>query len=79
MLTLCRDQMAIGVDNPVISVISPTYVAKAGALNQLRIDRLIAIVSGRQLFSALDQYVQGWRSRGGDQMRKEYHNALKGS
>jgi putative aldouronate transport system substrate-binding protein len=79
MQGLCRDQMAIGVDNPVISVVSPTYVAKAGELNQLRIDRLIAIVSGRQPFSALEQYVQEWRSRGGDQMRKEYQDALKGA
>ena len=79
MQSLCRDQMAIGVDNPVISVISPTFVAKAGELNQLRIDRLIAIVSGRQPFSALDDYIREWRSRGGDQMRKEYQDGLKAS
>lgn len=77
MQGLCRDQMAIGVDNPVISVFSPTYVSKAGELNQLRIDRVSAVVAGREPFSALDQYVRDWRSRGGDQMRKEYQDALK--
>ncbi|CAA9577061.1 MAG: hypothetical protein AVDCRST_MAG88-2920, partial [uncultured Thermomicrobiales bacterium] len=77
MQGLCRDQMALGVDNPVISIFSPTYVSKAGELNQLRIDRVSAVVAGREPLSALDQYVRDWRSRGGDQMRKEYQDALK--
>ncbi len=77
MQRLCAEQLAVGIDNPVVSLYSPTATAKAGELNQFGQDRLSAIILGREPFSALDQYVKEWRSRAGDQMRKEYEAALK--
>jgi putative aldouronate transport system substrate-binding protein len=76
MQNTCRDFLAIGIDNPCLTAYSPTWVAKAGELNQLRIDRVSAIVTGRDPLSKLDDYVREWRSRAGDQARKEYEEVL---
>jgi len=73
-----RDLVALGQENPVLGLYSPTDSAKGGELNQLRIDRAVSIVTGRDPLSAVDQYVKDWKSRGGDQIRKEYQDALKG-
>jgi putative aldouronate transport system substrate-binding protein len=72
-----RRLVAIGLDNPTEGLYSPTDAQKASELNQLRRDRLTAIILGREPFSAFDQYVKDWRSRGGDQIRQEYEQALK--
>jgi len=73
-----RDLVALGQENPVLGLYSPTDSAKGGELNQLRLDRVVSIITGRDPLSALDQYVKDWKSRGGDQIRKEYQDALKG-
>ena len=73
-----RDLVALGQENPVLGLYAPTESLRGGELNQLRIDRIVAIVTGRDPLSAVDQYVKDWRSRGGDQIRKEYQEALKG-
>ena len=73
-----RDLVALGQENPVLGLYSPTDSTKGGELNQLRLDRVVSIIVGRDPLSALDQYVKDWKSRGGDQIRKEYQDALKG-
>ena len=40
-------------------------------------DRMIAVITGRDPLSAFDTFVKDWRSRGGDQMRKEFEQELK--
>jgi putative aldouronate transport system substrate-binding protein len=55
---------------------SSTAVARGGELGQLRTDRLISFVTGREPLSAWDQFVRDWRGRGGEQIRKEYEEAL---
>ncbi len=72
-----RDFLALGQENPVQTVFSPTNAAKAGVLNQMRIDRVDAIVQGRDPLSALDTFIKDWRAAGGDASRKEYEQALK--
>ena len=74
---LVADVLAVGIDNPVQTVYSPTSVAKAAELDQLRTDALTAIITGREPLTALDSFVKDWRSRGGDQMRREYQDGLK--
>lgn len=76
MQGLIAEQAAIGIDNPVVASYSPTAVAKRAELDQLRIDRIGAIVQGRASLGALDQYVRDWKNRGGDQIRQEYEQAL---
>ncbi len=72
-----RDLLAIGIDNPVVGLYSPTDAAKTGELSQLIRDRLTNIVAGRDPLSAFDSWIKDWRSRGGDQIRQEYQDALK--
>ncbi len=74
---LMGEMIAIGVENPALTAFSPTEATKAGELNQLRVDRINAIVTGREPASALDAYIRDWRSRGGDQMRRELQDDLK--
>ncbi len=73
-----RDLVALGQENPVLGLYSPTDSSKGGELNQLRLDRVVSVITGRDPLSAVDQYVKDWKSRGGDQIRKEYQDALKG-
>lgn len=74
---LAVDLIANGVNNPTTGLFSPTNAAKGGELNQLLIDRTVAIVTGREPLTALDQWIKDWRSRGGDTIRKEYQDAMK--
>ncbi len=78
MQGLYRELLAIGAGNPVEGLFSPTEVAKGSELTQLGNDRLAAFVTGREPLSGLDAYIRDWRSRGGDQIRREYEEALKG-
>lgn len=68
----------VGLDNPTQGLFSATEAARSSELSQLRNDRLMAIFSGREPLSALDQYIKDWKSRGGDQIRQEYEQELKG-
>jgi putative aldouronate transport system substrate-binding protein len=65
------------LENPVLGSYSPTAVNKAGEFAQLINDRQVAVVSGREPLSAIDQLVNDWRSRGGNDVRKEFEAALK--
>lgn len=69
--------MANGEQDPTLTAVSATNVVRSGELNQLRIDRIGAIVQGREPLTALDGYVRDWRSRGGDTIRREFQDALK--
>ncbi len=73
-----RDVLALGVENPVESLFSPTFASRAGVLNQMRIDRVGSIVQGREPLSALDTFIKDWRAQGGDMARKEFEAGLKG-
>ena len=66
----------LGVDDPSLGLYSPTNVENGPALSQLGTDRITAIVTGRDDFSALDDAIQQWRDRAGDQIRSEFEEAL---
>ncbi len=78
MQDFSKDALAVGIDDPTLGLYSPTAAARGNELNQLRRDRLLAIISGREPLSALDTMIRDWRSRGGDTIRKEYETELKG-
>ena len=54
-------------------------MSKAAELNQFGFDSVTAIITGRQPLSAFDDAIKEWKSRGGDQIRQEFEQALKGS
>ncbi len=66
----------IGIDNPALTLYSPTNVSNGPALNQFGVDSINAIITGRSTFEELDAAIAGWRERGGDQIRSEYEEAL---
>ncbi len=76
MQNLVRNLLAIGSADPTRGLYSPTHVAKVAELNQLRIDRLTAIIVGRDPLSALAAYIAEWHNRGGNQIRSEYERAI---
>src|SRR5262249_12787805 len=74
-----NDLMQIGIDDPTWGYYSPTNGTKAGELEQLEADMRIDVITGRQPFSALDAFIKDWKQRGGDQIRKEFEQAIKDS
>lgn len=65
------------VPDPTRQLYSATALTQAGTLKQLEDDYLADIITGRKPLSALKEWREQWRSRGGDQMRKEYEKALR--
>jgi putative aldouronate transport system substrate-binding protein len=73
-----EEMLAIGLDNPTAALFSQTATTRGGELGQLLADKQAAVILGREPLAAWDQTVRDWRDRGGDQIRKEYEEALKG-
>jgi putative aldouronate transport system substrate-binding protein len=74
---LAEQTYKIGIDNPVLGLVSQTEQSRGPEIDQLNRDRIIAIVTGREPLEAIDQWLNDWRSRGGDQIRQEYQQALQ--
>lgn len=66
----------IGVQDATLGLYSKTNGKQGPSLRQMMNDRIAAIVGGRQPIGDWDQLVSDWRSRGGDQIREEYQQAL---
>ncbi len=77
MQVIQQKLLANGIDDPTWGYYSQTYAAKQGELAQFEADRRTEIIVGRQPLTAWDQFIKDWKSRGGDQMRKEYEDAIK--
>jgi putative aldouronate transport system substrate-binding protein len=75
---LSYEIIKIGVDDPSWPLYSATNVAKASELNQLGFDTASSIVTGRQPLSYLNTAIAQWKSRGGDQIRQEFEQSMKG-
>ncbi|MGH2559922.1 MAG: extracellular solute-binding protein [Thermomicrobiales bacterium] len=76
MQDVTAEMLAIGVDDPTMGLY-PEAVGEHGAeLEQFLIDQQIAIISGRSPLDALTEMIDGWESRGGDQIRAEYEAGL---
>jgi putative aldouronate transport system substrate-binding protein len=74
-----KDQLEFGVENPTYGLFSPTFIAKGSELQTLTTDRIGGIIAGREPLSSFDAFVNDWRTRGGDAMRKEFEQELKAS
>jgi len=79
MQKIQADLLANAVDDPTWGYYSPTNGMKDAELAQLEADRRTEIIIGRQPLTAWDDFIKDWRSRGGDQIRKEYQDAIKGA
>lgn len=68
--------LRIGVDNPTLTLYSPTQIETAAQLGQMQDDKVIAIVTGREPLESWDAFVEAWRAQGGNQVRAEYEAAM---
>jgi putative aldouronate transport system substrate-binding protein len=64
------------VADPTFGAVSVTAASKGVALTNTMNDGLGDILVGHRPMSDFDQIVQDWRTNGGDQMRKEFMDAL---
>jgi putative aldouronate transport system substrate-binding protein len=66
----------IGVSDPTVGFVSDTAVAKNVVLNNAALDGIRDILVGRRPLADLDQVVKEWQTGGGEQMRREYMEAI---
>ena len=71
------ESVAVGIDNPALTLYSETEISTGPSLDQFATDRVTAIVTGREPITAFDGVVQDWLDRGGQQIRGEYEQALQ--
>lgn len=72
-----HDHYRIGVDDPTVGYFSPASLRHGPAVNQLVVDSVKGMISGRLPMSGFDQFVQSWKSQGGDQIRRELQDAIR--
>ncbi|MBV9581710.1 MAG: hypothetical protein JO057_24285 [Chloroflexi bacterium] len=65
-----------GVADPTFGAVSVTAATKGVALANTLNDGMADVLVGRRPLSDFDQIVSDWRTNGGDQMRKEFSDAL---
>jgi putative aldouronate transport system substrate-binding protein len=66
----------LGITDPTVGFVSATAVRNGAVVTQTLQDGIRDIIAGRRQFSEYDNLVAEWRSGGGDQIRKEYQDAL---
>ncbi|HEY2592608.1 MAG TPA: hypothetical protein VGK33_01765, partial [Chloroflexota bacterium] len=67
---------AAGMQDPTLSLYSPSFANLNATLKQAVSDGVSDIVQARRPLSDLDGLVAAWRSGGGDTIRGEYEAAL---
>ncbi|HEY2593811.1 MAG TPA: hypothetical protein VGK33_07915 [Chloroflexota bacterium] len=71
--------MPSAVSDPTFGLVSVTSFSKGFSLMNTLNAGLVDIVVGRRQMSDYDQLVKDWQDGGGEQMRKEYQDAIAGS
>ena len=79
MYQAVKDNLAAGIQNPVLGLYSTTESAKGVPLTQAILDGTMGIIYGGESMCTYDQMVTDWRNNGGDQIRAEYEKALQDS
>ncbi len=66
-----------GVTDPVFGLYSPTNGSKGVTIQRTMIDGITDIIAGRRPVADFDQMIKDWQSAGGEQIRKEFQDAMK--
>jgi putative aldouronate transport system substrate-binding protein len=69
--------VGLGIDDPTLGLYSAANIENGPALTQLGTDTVTAIITGRQGIDSLDAAIEEWKSRGGDQIRQDFQEALQ--
>jgi putative aldouronate transport system substrate-binding protein len=72
-----KASIALGIDDPTQVLFSQANVDSGPQLNQLGMDSISSIVSGRAAVDTLGDVISQWKSQGGDQIRNEFQEALQ--
>jgi putative aldouronate transport system substrate-binding protein len=64
------------VNDPVFGLYSPANGSKGVTIQRTMVDGITDIVAGRRPIADYDQMVKDWQSGGGDQIRKEFMDAI---
>jgi putative aldouronate transport system substrate-binding protein len=65
-----------GVSDPTLGYYAPTSSSKGPILSQAVGDALQQIIGGRDPLANSDQVIKDWASNGGNQIRKEFEDAI---
>jgi putative aldouronate transport system substrate-binding protein len=71
--------IALGIDDPTNGLYAPTAYGKGAVADIAWNDAVREIISGRRPMSDYDTVTKEWASAAGDQMRKEYVDAIAAS
>jgi putative aldouronate transport system substrate-binding protein len=72
-----NEEMAkVAIGNPTAGYYSEAAAETGAQTSQLIADKYTEIVTGRAELDTWDQVVEEWRSRGGDDQRREYEEAI---
>jgi putative aldouronate transport system substrate-binding protein len=66
----------VGIVDPTWGLSSATNEKSGVSLNQTMLDALTDITAGRRPLSDYDQALADWQNNGGNQIRKEFQQAL---
>ena len=72
-----RQSVEVGIEDPTLVLYSQTNIDQGPILNQLGMDLITPIVTGRGSIDDLQAAIDQWRSQGGDQIRNEFLEALQ--
>jgi putative aldouronate transport system substrate-binding protein len=76
VIGVLKQYEAVGVEDPTVGFYSDADSRQGVIANQRFHDGVNDIIAGRRPTSDLSQLVVEWRSNGGDQVRKEYEEAM---
>lgn len=65
----------LGIDNPAANLFSNAAINNGPTLSQLIGDAITSIITGRESMEFWDKTLDDWRSRGGDEIRRELEEA----
>jgi putative aldouronate transport system substrate-binding protein len=68
--------MPLGVEDPTNGYYAPTAFSKGVTADTTINDGIVDIILGRRPFGDYDSLLSDWRSAAGDQIRKEYLQAM---
>lgn len=73
-----NEEMAkVAIENPTAGIYSKAAADTGAVTAQLVSDKYTEIVTGRAELDSWDDVIEDWRSRGGDDQRAEYEEAIK--
>lgn len=72
-----KQAVEVGIEDPTLVLFSQTNIDQGPVLNQMGMDLITPIVTGRASIDDLDAAIEQWRNQGGDQIRQEFEESLQ--